>query len=130
MNATPVTLADLPDEAARRKERGWRLVTVTCVPVPDGNLDLLYHFDRDLVLEHLRLTVERGAEVPSLTPVHPGAYLVENEIQDQFGLRFAGLAPDFQGGLMLEPEVRLSPLAAYTATPPPAAPPVPTKEGE
>lgn len=118
MNARAVTLETLVREAAAYKENGWRLVTMTCAPLADGRLDLLYHFDKDLTLEHLRLTVERGAEVPSLCPVHAAAYLVENEVQDQFGLTFAGLAPDFRGGLMLEPEVRLSPLAAYSVKTP------------
>ncbi len=118
MNARQVTLETLVREAAQYKEAGFRLVTMTCAPLSDGRLDLLYHFDKDLVMEHLRLTVDRGVEVPSLCAMHEGAYLVENEIQDQFGPRFTGLAPDFGGGLMLEPKVRLSPLAAYTVASP------------
>lgn len=119
MNIQPLTiqglaLQDLAGEAARRKEQGWRLVTISCVPRTDGQVDLLYHFDKDLVMETLGLQVPGRSRLPSLAPVYPGAYLVENEIQDQFGLVFDGLTPDFKGGLLLQPEARLSPLAAYS----------------
>ncbi|BCS89918.1 NADH-quinone oxidoreductase subunit C [Pseudodesulfovibrio sediminis] len=117
MNAETISLSELGAESARRATEGWRLVTATCVPLKDGDIDLIYHFDRDLVMEQVRLTVARDAELPSLNPDHPGAYLVENEIQDQFGLRFSGLTPDFGGQMFLEPEARLSPMAAYTVVP-------------
>lgn len=115
MNAAIITMQDLPAEAMSRAAKGWRLVTLTCVPLAgEGEgLDLLYHFDKDLLMEQVRLTVPRGAEVPSITGSHPGAYLVENEIQDQFGLRFSGLAPNFEGALLLQPGQRLSPLATF-----------------
>jgi len=117
MIAQTIDLPGLADESARRAADGWRLVTVTCVPLPDTNLDLIYHFDKNLTMEQVRLTVPRGTTLPSLTPDHPGAYMVENEMQDQFGLRFTGLAPDFGGHMLLEPEARLSPLAAYSVAP-------------
>jgi hypothetical protein len=140
VNAPDITLKELPAEAARRAAQGWRFVTATCVPLPDGGIDLLYHFDRELALEQVRLTVACGAEVPSITPDHPGAYLVENEIQGQFGLRFSGLAPDFGGSLLLEPGQRLSPLASCEVreakpkpdepTPDPTPEPTPAPEPE
>lgn len=127
MKATAIPLSALAEESARRAAEGWRLVTATCVPLSGGELDLIYHFDKDLCMEQVRVTVARDTQLPSLTPDHAGAYLVENEMQDQFGLRFAGLAPDFGGCLLLEPEMRLSPLAAYSVT---GTAPAPGKEGE
>ncbi|MBU1247380.1 MAG: NADH-quinone oxidoreductase subunit C [Proteobacteria bacterium] len=117
MKATTIFRTELSAESLRRASGGWRLVTATCVPLKDGDLDLIYHFDKNLVMEQVRFTVPRGSVLPSLTQDHPGAYLVENEMQDQFGLRFTGLAPDFGGHMFLEPEARLSPLAAYTIAP-------------
>jgi Ni,Fe-hydrogenase III component G len=40
----------------------------------------------------LPLTVPKDTLVPSISPVYFAAFLVENEIQDLFGIRFQGLA--------------------------------------
>ncbi|MFZ5764416.1 MAG: NADH-quinone oxidoreductase subunit C [Thermodesulfobacteriota bacterium] len=93
---------DLRPRVAGLKELGFRLVAVTCVGVTDGRAELLYHFDRDLHLIHLRLAADAARPLPSITPVFAAAYLAENEIQDQFGLTFAGLDPDYGGSLYLE----------------------------
>ena len=130
LDAPAVALAGLLDEARRRKAEGWRLVTLTCVenaaPADEAadkavdeaapTLDILYHFDKGLTLEHRRLTVARGDAPPSLTGVWACAFLAENEIQDQFGVRFQGLTPDFEGRLYLEPAVRLSPMCRGSLT--------------
>jgi hypothetical protein len=41
---------------------------------------------------------------------------VENEIQDFFGLRFKGLAIDFNRTLYLDEEIKTTPLCRYTVT--------------
>ena len=57
--------------------------------------DILYHFDKNLQMAHLRLTVTKDTPIPSITPVFLAAFLVENEIQDMFGLHFEGLPINF-----------------------------------
>jgi ech hydrogenase subunit D len=106
---TPVTPDMLVGEAAKRKVAGCRLVTLTCVEIDPDTVDILYHFDKDLALTHLRLTVAKTASVPSISAVYFAALLAENEIQDLFGLRFSGLVVDYQGTLYLEEEAVRTP---------------------
>ena len=40
--------------------------------------------------------------------------LIENETQDQFGVRFDGLPLDYQGGMYLEGEVTRAPFFTMT----------------
>ncbi|UCF90851.1 MAG: NADH-quinone oxidoreductase subunit C [Desulfobacterales bacterium] len=101
-------------EAAQAKVDGYRLVTLSCVELDAETVDILYHFDKDLTLKHLRLTVPKGTPVPSISAVHWAAFLAENEIQDLFGLHFTGLAVDYEGTLYLEDEVRRTPFCRYS----------------
>jgi len=110
----PIGTDTLVGEAARLKVEGYRLVTLSCVEVDENTVDILYHFDRNLALKHLRLTVVKTTPVPSISPVYVAALLVENEIQDFFGLRFNGLVLDFQGSLYLEEEALKTPFCRFT----------------
>jgi len=101
-----VTATTLLDEVVRKKAAGWRLVALTAVPSGEDAVEVLYHFDLNLVLSHLRLRVARNGRLPSISPVYFAAFLVENEIQDQFELGFDGLVLDYDRTLFLEEEVR------------------------
>lgn len=102
-------------ETGRMKAEGYRLVTLSCAELDEAMVDILYHFDRDLELRHLRLTIPRDTLVPSISSVYFAAFLVENEIQDLFGVRFKGLAVDYDRTLYLDEEIRTAPLCRYTA---------------
>jgi ech hydrogenase subunit D len=106
---TEACIGAILGEAARAKAEGYRLVTLTCVELDATSVDLLYHFDRNFELKHLRLTVPKDALVPSITPIYFAAFLVENEIQDLFGVRFQGLVIDYDRTLYLDEEVRTAP---------------------
>ncbi len=101
-------------EAARAKAEGYRFVTMTCVELDAASVDLLYHFDRDFELRHLRVRAAKEALLPSITPVYLAAFLVENEIQDLFGLRFQGLAIDYGRTLYFDEAVRQAPFCTFT----------------
>ncbi|MHC1744923.1 MAG: NADH-quinone oxidoreductase subunit C [Syntrophobacteraceae bacterium] len=101
-------------EVARAKAEGHRFVTMTCVELDAGSVEVLYHFDRDFELRHLRVTVAKDALLPSITPVYFAAFLVENEIQDLFGLRFHGLALDYGRTLYFDDAVRQAPFCTFT----------------
>jgi len=92
----------LRQKVAEFKTQGYRFVTITCVQANNCGAELLYHFDRKLELHHLRLKTEEDIPLPSICAIYKAAYLVENEIQDQFGLRFEGLEPDYQRTLYLQ----------------------------
>ena len=103
ISVTPKTVLS---QTLDMKKKGYRLVTLTAVELDAETLDILYHFDKDLDLIHLRLTAPKNEAAPSISSVYFAAFLVENEIQDQFGIRFEGLALDYDRTLYLEEEVR------------------------
>ena len=108
MKTSPVTPGELAGMARIRMEEGWRFVTISCVELDADTVDLLYHFDKDLALVHYRLTAPKKEAIPSISSVITAAFLVENELQDQFGLVFEGLAIDFGQTLMTDESVSTS----------------------
>jgi ech hydrogenase subunit D len=110
----PVGSDTLLGEVARIKVQGWRLVTLTCTEIDETSVDILYHFDKGLELKHLRLAAAKTSPVPSISPVYFAALLVENEIQDFFGLKFDGLVVDYKGTLYLEEEALKTPYCRFS----------------
>lgn len=98
----PITIDRLIPETMRLKEEGYRLVTLTGNTLPEEAWQIIYTFDRNYQLVHLTLSFPAGEIVPSISPVFWAAFLVENELQDLFGLRFQGLAVDYERTLFLE----------------------------
>jgi ech hydrogenase subunit D len=92
--------AELVAKVTQLKAEGWRLVTCSSVELNETDMEVLYHFDKDLVLTNLRVPVKKGASLPSISGVLFGAFLIENEIRDQFGITFDGLVLDYQGKLL------------------------------
>ncbi len=104
-----VTMERLIPETTRLKNEGHRLVTLTCSVLPEEGWQIIYTFDRDYEMVHLSLNVPRGREVPSLSSVFWAAFLVENEIQDLFGLRFSALIINYQRTFYLEDQAQEPP---------------------
>jgi ech hydrogenase subunit D len=102
--------------SAKMKAEGYRFVTMSCMVADEDNFEILYHFDKELRLKHLRLTVSRDTTVSSISAVYFAAFLVENEIQDLFGIRFTGLAVDYERTLYLEEEMHTTPFCKYAVT--------------
>ena len=112
----PVGIDNLLGEIAGIKVAGYRFVTMSCTALDADHFDILYHFDRGLELKHLRLTAGGAAAVPSISPIYFAAFLVENEIQDLFGIRFKGLAIDYERTLYLDGTTRTTPFCKYTVS--------------
>jgi len=102
IEATVVSPAQIVAEVSKLKAEGYRLVTMSSVELDATNMEILYHFDKDLKLKNLRMATTKGATVPSISGVLFTAFLVENEIRDQYALTFEGLVLDYQGKLMNE----------------------------
>lgn len=100
-------------EATRLKRDGYRFVTMTAQRLNEAQIEVLYHFDRELHFRHLRLTVTGDVPVPSITPVYFGAFLTENEIQDLFGILFEGLVIDYRRTLFLEKSSEPAPFCRF-----------------
>ena len=115
LKSTQVTPVTLIDQVRQLKEQGFRFVTMTCMEKDETTLELIYHFDRDLLLTHLRLESLKTAPLPSISPVYFAAFLVENEIIDQFGTKFDGLVLDFGGTLYLDDtdDIQATPFCRY-----------------
>ena len=111
-----VSLDDIIEKVARKKVEGYRFVTMSCAELDKNTVDILYHLDKDLKLINFRLTVPRNAAIPSISPVYFAAFLVENEMQDLFDIRFTGLVIDYERTLYLEEEVKITPFCKYSIT--------------
>lgn len=92
-------------EAGRLAREGWRLTLVNATGLPpkdgadEGEVDLIWTFEKGGALVHLRERVEHGAQVPSLSALFGPAFLYENEIRELFGVDITGLTVDFRGEL-------------------------------
>ncbi|WP_043774551.1 NADH-quinone oxidoreductase subunit C [Desulfomicrobium escambiense] len=111
---TNLEKSQLASEVQSLKNKGYRFVTMSCVDLGDS-FDLLYHFDLDLKLTHLRLNVAKADRVvPSISGIYFAALIIENETQDHFGITFEGIALDFGGHFYLEEEVKKFPFCKFT----------------
>lgn len=98
------------DRVKKLKDEGYRLVTMTCERAGDS-LEIIYHFDLNYSMRNLKATVEKDANLKSISTLFPGAFLIENEIQDLFGLTFEGLTIDYKGKLYMVPDGPQKPMA-------------------
>ena len=108
LETTDIQLSQLHDTTKQCLDDGYRFVTISCVELDAERVDLIYHFDKDVQLAHYRLTVPKAGELPSISDIYMAAFLVENELQDQFGLVFAGLVVDFGQTLLTEENISTS----------------------
>ena len=111
LNETPITMENLVAEVGAMKQAGYRFVTLSTVQLEDGSTDILYHFDKEMVLSHFRLNVPADTTIPSVSGVYFSAFLAENEVKDLAGLEFDGLVVDYNRTLYLDPSVETIPLA-------------------
>lgn len=93
-----IASGELPRVARRLREEGWRFVTATAVPEPEGWM-LLYHFEQDEQLCHVRTHVRGGEPVPAIDDAYPAAFLVENEMRELQGVPVDGMSIDYDGNL-------------------------------
>ena len=99
-NLEHIPVSDLLPQVRALRERGARLITLTCLDV-GGAFEVIYHFDIDLRMSHLSVQVPAGQRLPSITGEYFCAFLVENEISDLFGLQIDGLPVDYRRRLVL-----------------------------
>ena len=107
-----VTLDTIVGEVMNMKNDGQRLITYSTYQEDENMIGILYHFDKNLEVTHLRLVADMGKPIPSISGVYFAALLVENEIRDQWNVKFDGLVLDFNRTLYLDPEVTQVPLVS------------------
>ncbi len=92
-----LAVQSLHEDAASRKDEGWRYVQMLAVN-NDDSVDLVYSYMKDGLLDNVVIeALPKDAEVPSITDLYLEAFVCENEIHDLFGITFKGLAIDFLG---------------------------------
>ena len=97
-NFEAVELSNLISRVGDFKAQGYRLVQICGVNVDDDTYEIVYSFDKNHVLESLRLKVRIDVdEVESSTLFYWPAFIYENEIHDLFGVQFNHSALDYQG---------------------------------
>lgn len=109
-NLTEITFESILQQVHEAKDNGYRFVTMTSVDNKDGTMDLYYHFDYNYELKNLKVTMPLGQEIPSISKIYFAAVLVENEIQELFGLRFDGKVIDYGGHFILSDEELSNPM--------------------
>lgn len=95
-----ITVDNLLEKVASMLPRGYRFVTMTAVD-STTHFDIYYHFDQNYELYTMQLKLDREATLPSITPVYFAALLVENEIQDLFGITITDLVLDYHKRFIL-----------------------------
>lgn len=114
-NLSTIILDNLIGAVAARRAAGYRFVTITCSDLGEA-FDLLYHFDKELKLETLRVRLPKGVELPSISAEYFAALLVENEIKDLFGIVVTGMLLDYQGRFLLPEEAPRKPFRGPEGT--------------
>lgn len=95
-----ITADKLFSETQKLADSGYRFIIADVFEAED-NFELIYEFGKDYDATTLRLTVPKGAEIPSISPIFFNALLIENENQDLYGLKYKGLIVDFGGRLYM-----------------------------
>ena len=81
--------ADVKTLAQAFKKAGGRLCTISALPLADGEVELLYHFDLKGALYTVRART-RGKTAPSISGITKAAMWIEREIHDLFAVKFSG----------------------------------------
>ncbi len=106
LEATPITPEEIRSTAQAKLDAGFRLVTISVRVVDEGNVELIYHYDKKNEMSHFRTKISKDAEIPSISSIYFCALLAENEARDLFDVRFDGLVLDFQRTLFLAEEAK------------------------
>lgn len=108
-NVSVIPIDHIHEQVWLLKQDGYRFVTMTCCDEGEVH-DVLYHFDKNYALKHLRVKVPKGAALPSISGIFFAALLVENEMKDLLGVVVNGMVIDFQGRFMLAEGAPVAPL--------------------
>jgi ech hydrogenase subunit D len=89
---------DIMSKAMRLKTDGYRIVQICAVTLED-RYELSYSFAREYEMVNLRISVQEGEEVASISDIFTPAFLYENEIRDLFGVNIQMISLDYEGNL-------------------------------
>lgn len=88
---------DIVKTAEKYLAEEYRLIQIHCTKTKD-DMFLIYTFEKEnLECQNVKLPVQVGDTLPSISGVFFGAFLYENEIHDLYGVNFSDMAVDFKG---------------------------------
>lgn len=100
-NVASISVDELLGDVQDMRYDNYRFVTATCADNGDGTIDVYYHFDKNYELKNLKIKVNKGEEIPSISRIYFCSILVENEMKELFGLNITGMAVDYGGAMLL-----------------------------
>jgi Ni,Fe-hydrogenase III component G len=100
-NIIEIDESQLIAAANKMSYEDYRFVTISCIELKNGNFDLIYHFDKNFVLQNYRLNFPKETEISSISKIYFCALLVENEIKELFGVNVTNIILDYGGHLLL-----------------------------
>lgn len=84
---------ELLNETLSLKNKGYRLVAISCCSVKSN--EVTYSFNKDNELIHLRLDIGPDVEINSISSIYPYSFIYENEIKELFGVKINGISLDY-----------------------------------
>lgn len=107
--ADPVNRAYLAvrDRVRELIDADARMIGIVVREKEDGEMELIYLFDRGGRMEDFRFSVLPDQEIDSVADLFPGALSLEREAVDMFGLNFKGVRP---GMFLVEGRSPVAPL--------------------
>jgi NADH:ubiquinone oxidoreductase 27 kD subunit len=93
---TDVKVPELFEKVSALRSEGYRMAQI-CATVTEEGTELLYTFDKDLILLNLKLKLSEEEGVQSITAIYWPAFIFENEIHDLFGVKFSDSKLDYGG---------------------------------
>ncbi len=97
-NLEEIELDALLNKIKEIKTEGDRMLQI-CATKLGEVYEILYSFEKEYVVRHVKITVAPGTHIPSITDIYEGAYLYENEMHDLFGISIDGINHDYKGRL-------------------------------
>jgi len=94
----PVTPSEIIQSAEQYAKESYRLIQMHCSATKNNEMFVIYTFEKEnLQMVNLKMDVNVGDTISSISGVFFGAFLYENEIHDLYGVNYSGMAVDFQG---------------------------------
>ena len=103
-----LTLENQQEKIGALLLHGYRFVTMTVVDKGE-EFDIFYHFDLNYEMVTYQLMLKKGENLPSISEICFAAVIVENEIQDLFGITVSNLALDYEKHFLLAPDAPAEP---------------------
>jgi len=98
---SPDPIADLKAKLIKADRFGpSRLISIFPLDNADGTIDIIYMFQQKDDVVQYRYKVKELVELDSISDLYKGAWNMEREAIDMFGIRFKGVP----GGIFIMPE--------------------------